>query len=1014
MAKDNESTMKWKVDISELKKGMQDAKRSIALANAEFKTATAGMGKWQNSVGGVEAKLKQLKSSLSGQATVLQQLQKQYEIVSREMGDGSTEAQRLKLAIEKQKASIANTQAELSKYNGKLDDLKKQEQDAQSPMAKLNDKIGDQESKLADLKTAYANATLEFGKNSKEAKDLASQIDKLSTELADDKSKLNEAEKAADEFDKSIDEAGKSAEDAANGGFTVMKGALANLVAQGISAALDAMRQLSAAVLDIGKQSIASYSEYEQLTGGVEKLFGDSADQIMQYAADAYRTSGMSANQYMQQATGFSAALIGSLGGDTAKAAEMTDIAMRAMSDNVNVFGSNMQDVQNAYQGFAKANYTMLDNLRLGYGGTKEEMQRLIDDANEYAASIGMASDLSIDSFADIVQAIELIQQKQGIAGATAAEAAGTIEGSLNMAKSAWENLLTGLADSDADVGALFDAFVDSAKTYLQNLLPVVQTLMQQVGELIDEKLREIAPEFMEFVDQVSAFLQDDLLPVLQDVFGWIIDNKDFIIAALTGILTGFLAFKAVTFIQGIPAMLATLKTAILGVNAALAANPIGIVIAAVTGLVAALVYLWNTNEDFRKAVIKIWNSIKKAVKTVADAIVKFFKSAWDNIKKAWAAAGKFFSGIWDGIKKTFAPAVNFFKKLFTDSWNAVKNAWNAAVKFFTDIWNGIKKVFAPVVDFFKTLFGNAWTMIVNIWKVATFFFTEIWNGIKAVFANVASWFGEKFTAALDAVKNIWNGAKGFFSGIWSGIKQVFGDVVGWFKGKFDSAWGAVKKVFSGVSSFFSGVWSNVKNAFGDVVGWFRGKFDSAWGAVKKVFDGVGGFFGGIWETIKGKFSDIGTKVGESIGGAFKRVINTVLSTAESVLNAPINGINSLIDKANTMLGLGLGRLNTFSLPRMALGGVVRNATAAIIGEDGAEAVVPLERNKQWISAVANDMLASLNGAGAYRGTSNVSNKQQVINFTQNNYSPKALDRLSIYRDTKSIFFTAKVGLANV
>ena len=219
-------------------------------------------------------------------------------------------------------------------------------------------------------------------------------------------------------------------------------------------AAKTAAKALVKKVVDFGKAAFESYAQYEQLVGGVDKLFGDASDKLQQYAQQAYATSGMSANEYMEQVTSFSAALINSLGGDTAKAADQADVAMRAISDNVNTFGSDMDSVQSAFQGFAKQNYTMLDNLKLGYGGTKTEMERLIADANEYAAANGQAADLSIDSFSDIVTAIELIQEKQGIAGTTAREALGTIEGSINMTKAAWQNLVTEFGKPDADIGA--------------------------------------------------------------------------------------------------------------------------------------------------------------------------------------------------------------------------------------------------------------------------------------------------------------------------------------------------------------------------------------------------------------------------------------------------------------------------------------------------------------------------------------------------------------------------------
>ena len=286
------------------------------------------------------------------------------------------------------------------------------------------------------------------------------------------------------------------------------------------------------------------YSAYEQNVGGIQKLFGNMGQSLEEYAAaqgkttsevasewqsletaqntvlqnadNAYQTAGMSANQYMQQVTSFSAALINSLGGDTQKAAEQADVAMRAISDNVNTFGSNVEDVQNAYQGFAKQNYTMLDNLKLGYGGTKEEMERLISDANEYASSIGQASDLSIDSFSDIVTAIELVQEKQNIAGTTSREAASTLEGSLNTLKAAWTNWLTELGKDDADMGKLTQRLVDSLASAASNALPRLATI---IGTLVSEVPGLVAQYAPAAAEEINGIITD-VLSSLGDVTG--------------------------------------------------------------------------------------------------------------------------------------------------------------------------------------------------------------------------------------------------------------------------------------------------------------------------------------------------------------------------------------------------------------------------------------------------------------------------------------------------------------
>lgn len=298
-----------------------------------------------------------------------------------------------------------------------------------------------------------------------------------------------------------------------------------------------AMAASASAVALLGKSSIKAYADTEQLVGGVQKLYGNmglsveeyaksvgkSVDQVnaewkrneqaqklvLDNAKNAYKTAGMSSNQYMEQATSFSAALINSLNGDTVKAAKQTDVAMRAIADNYNTFGGDMGMIQYAFQGFAKQNYTMLDNLKLGYGGTKSEMERLIADANKWGKENGKASDLSIESFSDVVTAIDYIQQKQNIAGTTSREAATTIAGSIGMVKAAWENLASGLADPNADISQLVKNLVSSVGTAGKNIVPAIQQFAKGFGEA----LKEIAPMIIEGIPNVLS----TIIPILSE-----------------------------------------------------------------------------------------------------------------------------------------------------------------------------------------------------------------------------------------------------------------------------------------------------------------------------------------------------------------------------------------------------------------------------------------------------------------------------------------------------------------
>ena len=276
--------------------------------------------------------------------------------------------------------------------------------------------------------------------------------------------------------------AGKSAGGSFAGAFGKATKALAGAAVAGFTAA-------TASAVALGKDALASYADYEQLTGGIETLFKSSSDTVMQYASNAYKTAGLSANEYMETVTGFSASLISSLGGDTRKAAELANMAITDMSDNANKMGSDMQSIQNAYAGFAKGQFTMLDNLKLGYGGTQSEMQRLLEDAE---AISGIHYDIS--SYADVVEAIHVIQTQMGITGTTAKEAATTISGSVNMAKASWANLVTGIADENADIDALIGDFVESFVTAGENIIPRVETIVGGLGQLLQKGGERLIP----------------------------------------------------------------------------------------------------------------------------------------------------------------------------------------------------------------------------------------------------------------------------------------------------------------------------------------------------------------------------------------------------------------------------------------------------------------------------------------------------------------------------------------
>lgn len=394
-----------------------------------------------------------------------------------------------------------------------------------------------------------------------------------------------------------------------------LSGALGGALKMGGAAIAAGMAAATTAVVSFGKEAVSSYAEYEQLAGGVEKLYGTAADKIKKYADEAYKTSGMSANAYMETATSFSAALIGDLKGDVNKAADLTDVAMRAMSDNVNVFGSDMQSVQNAFQGFAKGQYNMLDNLKLGYGGTKTEMERLIKDANTYRKSIGESADLSIDSFADIVQAIQSVQEAQNIAGTTNKEAMSTIEGSATATKAAWDNLITSIGRGEG-INESFNALLTSlfgegeGEGLLNQIIPRIETVMQGIGD---------------FILQAAPILSEKIPPLIQSIVPSLLSGAATLISALA---------------QGLLAALPTLM-------------PIAtdILMSIITGIVNNLPMILSTGVELIMTLVSgISESLPTLIPAMVEAILTMVDGLLNNIPMLIDCAIKLITGLATGL----------------------------------------------------------------------------------------------------------------------------------------------------------------------------------------------------------------------------------------------------------------------------------------------------------------------------------------------------------------------------
>lgn len=353
----------------------------------------------------------------------------------------------------------------------------------------LNRQLEVQQQRLGEVQKALDYAKANYSENSSEVQRWQQALNNATTDVNRTKKQLNELETGVEGVGDAMDGAGQKT---SVFGDVLKANLLGSAIVSGIKAVASGIKSLISGAIE-------GYGEYEQLVGGVETLFGSSADTVIKNAENAYKTAGLSANAYMETVTSFSASLLQSMGNDTEAAAKKADQALTDMSDNANKMGTDMQSIQNAYQGFAKQNYTMLDNLKLGYGGTKEEMQRLIDDANALNAAQGNYTNYTIESYADIVDAIHTVQTEMGITGTTALEASTTIEGSVSAMKAAWGNFVTGLGNDNANISELSAQLIESVGTVAENVLPVVETVLKNIAEAVQRDGPEMIEKFVSY-----------------------------------------------------------------------------------------------------------------------------------------------------------------------------------------------------------------------------------------------------------------------------------------------------------------------------------------------------------------------------------------------------------------------------------------------------------------------------------------------------------------------------------
>ena len=518
----------------------------------------------------------------------------------------------------------------------------------------------------------------------------------------------------------------KETEGVATGGFGKIKAGAAVAWAA-VGAAVIAAGKV---IFNTVKASIQQYAEYEQLVGGAQLMFGDAYDYVAQKSLEAYKTVGLSQNEYLQQVNGFAIGLRESLGGNEQAAAELADKIVTAEADIVAATGTTQEAVQNAFNGIMKGNYSMLDNLQLGIKPTKEGMQEVIDKVNEWNKSMGKASDYTIDNLADVQNALVDYIEMQGLAGYAAKEAAGTIEGSAASAKAAWKNLLTGLSDPNADIQQLVQNFMDAAGTLIDNLLPVIGRALEALFFALVEAGKQIALVVGEWISEAGAAVQEKATEIWGTIVDWFNEQFTAIAEFFEEIWTGIHEFLI--------GIWDAIKQVFLDVwNSLSEENQ-----AWLTGIWESIEEIWNNICEFFTST---WETISEIFTTAVEAVSDFLSNAWDAIQSAaesvWNAISSFFSSIWDEIRSVFDSACQACQDRFTAFQDTI-----------TQIWDDITQVFNGVITFIRGVFTGDWEAA---WQGVSDIFGGIAEGLKDLFSGPLNWIIGKINDTIGRINGI-------------------------------------------------------------------------------------------------------------------------------------------------------------------------------------------------------------------------------------------------------------------
>lgn len=997
---------KFKIDVSELKSGITLANKLLRENASEFKATAAGLGDWQKSVTGVEARIKMLNNANDIQKEKVNALKTEYKnLIDNGLDPTSARAVDLRTKINNETATLEKNEAELKDCKDALKNLSTESTGATSEVGKLESKITSQKEKLDALAKEYAETALSMGKDSKEAKALKEEFDKLEKELGENETALKDVTLATDDSARAAKEA--------EGGFTVFKGALANLAATAITTCISKLQEMAGDVVEVGQTFDASMSSVAALSGATAgelemlretaKQFGSSTKFSASEAADALG--------YMALA-GWDANTSASALGGVLDLAAASGMDLAAASDMVTDYMSafNMSAEQSTYfadlLAYAQANAnTTAEGLGEAFKNCAANMNASGQDIETTTSLLSMMANQGLKG-SEAGTALTAVMRDMtakmkdgkiaiGDASVEVMDANGNYRDMTDILKDV-ESATNGMGDAEKatalqstftsdsikGLNLILNAGVDNAAAFeeeLRNCDGTAGDMSKTMNDNLNGDMTALSSKLegvqIAIYEKFEPALRDgvDALSKLLDAVNFVIDHSNEFVGALTAMAAGVGAYVAYTTAmkvmkegwQSLTIVTKAQAAAQALLNTVMNANPIGLVIAAITALVAAFIYFWNTSEGFRDFWIGLWDKIQEVAGAAWEAISGFFADAWDKIQEIWGGITEFFGGLWEGIKGIFS---------------------NIATWINDNVFTPIINFFQPVINFFSTA-----------WQIISQLAAGCWELIKAVWGVVSAWFNEKIIVPLKTFFSaLWNGIKTAASTAWEGIKAVWNVVSSWFN----------EKIITPVSHFFGGMWDKLKNGA-----------SQAWEGIKGVFSKVAEFFGDVfskaWTKVKNVFSTGGKifdGIKDGIVSAFKTVVNAIIKGINKVVAVPFNAINGILDKIKGVSVAGIqpfknliSRFDVPQIPLLAKGGVVRGATTAIIGEDGAEAIVPLEKNREWIKAVAVEMGQQMNANGS---------GSVIVNQT-NNYS-QAHSRYELFQTKRDTANAVKAALQGV